>query len=30
LDAVAPPPELRARFDEYFAFAADSMRNQLV
>ena len=29
LDAVAPPPELRARFDEYFALAADSMRNQL-
>jgi hemoglobin len=29
LDAMAPPPELRARFDEYFAFAADSMRNQL-
>jgi hemoglobin len=29
LDAMAPPPELRARLDEYFAFAADSMRNQL-
>jgi hemoglobin len=29
LDAMAPPPGLRARFDEYFAFAADSMRNQL-
>jgi hemoglobin len=29
LDAMAPPPELRARFDEYFAFAADSLRNQL-
>jgi hemoglobin len=28
LDAMAPPPELRARFDEYFAFAAGSMRNQ--
>ena len=28
LDAVAPSPELRARFDEYFAFAAESMRNQ--
>jgi hemoglobin len=28
LDAMAPPPELRARFDEYFAFAAESMRNQ--
>jgi len=27
LDAMAPPPELRARFDEYFAFAAESMRN---
>jgi hemoglobin len=30
LDAMAPPPELRARFDQYFAFVADSMRNQLV
>jgi hemoglobin len=29
LDAMAPTPELRARFDEYFAFAAESMRNQL-
>jgi hemoglobin len=28
LDVVAPSPELRARFDEYFAFAAESMRNQ--
>jgi hemoglobin len=28
LDAVAPAPELRARFDEYFAFAAESMRNR--
>ncbi|MEP6758618.1 MAG: globin [Actinomycetota bacterium] len=28
LDALAPSPELRARFDEYFAFAAESMRNQ--
>jgi hemoglobin len=28
LDALAPPPELRQRFDEYFAFAAESMRNQ--
>jgi hemoglobin len=28
LDALDPPPEIRARFDEYFAFAAESMRNQ--
>jgi hemoglobin len=28
LDTLAPPPELRARFDEYFAFAAESMRNR--
>jgi hemoglobin len=28
LDVVAPSPELRARFDEYFAFAAESMRNR--
>jgi hemoglobin len=28
LEALAPPPELRARFDEYVAFAAESMRNQ--
>jgi hemoglobin len=28
LDALDPPAELRARFDEYFAFAAESMRNQ--
>ena len=28
LDALAPTHELRARFDEYFAFAAESMRNQ--
>jgi hemoglobin len=28
LDAMAPEPELRARFDEYFRFAADSMRNR--
>ena len=28
LDAMAPEPELRARFDEYFGFAAESMRNQ--
>jgi hemoglobin len=30
LDAMAPAPELRARFDEYFAFAAESMRNVAV
>ena len=28
LDTLAPQPELRQRFDEYFAFAAESMRNQ--
>jgi hemoglobin len=28
LDAMAPSPELRARFDEYFGFAAESMRNR--
>ena len=28
LDTLAPPADLRARFDEYFAFAAESMRNQ--
>ncbi len=28
LDELAPVPELRARFDEYFAFAAESMRNR--
>jgi len=28
LDALAPDPELRARFDEYFGFAAESMRNR--
>jgi len=28
LDALAPPPDLRQRFDEYFSFAAESMRNQ--
>lgn len=28
LDTMAPEPELRARFDEYFAFAAESMRNR--
>jgi truncated hemoglobin YjbI len=28
LDALDPPTELRARFDEYFAFAAESMRNR--
>jgi hemoglobin len=28
LDAVAPEPELRAKFDEYFGFAAESMRNR--
>jgi hemoglobin len=28
LDTMAPTPELRARFDEYFAFAAESMRNR--
>jgi hemoglobin len=28
LDALAPEPEVRARFDEYFGFAAESMRNR--
>ena len=28
LDALAPPAELRQRLDAYFAFAAESMRNQ--
>ena len=28
LDALEPAAELRQRFDEYFAFAAESMRNQ--
>lgn len=28
LDAMAPPAEVRTRFDEYFAFAAESMRNR--
>ena len=28
LDALDPPPELRTRFDEYFGFAAESMRNR--
>jgi hemoglobin len=28
LDALGPEPELRARFDAYFAMAADAMRNQ--
>ena len=28
LDDLAPALELRERFDEYFAFAAESMRNQ--
>ncbi len=28
LNALAPAPELRAAFDEYFAFAAESMRNR--
>jgi hemoglobin len=27
LDALAPEPEVRAAFDEYFAMAAESMRN---
>jgi hemoglobin len=27
LDALAPEPELRSSFDEYFAMAAESMRN---
>jgi hemoglobin len=28
LDALAPGPEVRAKFDEYFGFAAESMRNR--
>jgi hemoglobin len=28
LDALSPEPEVRARFDEYFGFAAESMRNR--
>lgn len=28
LDALAPDPEVRAKFDEYFGFAAESMRNR--
>ena len=28
LDALAPEPELREKFDEYFAFAAASMQNR--
>jgi hemoglobin len=28
LDALDPEPALRAAFDEYFAFAAESMRNR--
>jgi hemoglobin len=28
LDALAPAPEVRAKFDEYLAFAAESMRNR--
>ena len=28
LDALAPEPEVRAKFDEYFGFAAESMRNR--
>jgi hemoglobin len=28
LDALAPVPELRSAFDEYFLFAAESMRNR--
>ncbi|HLB39734.1 MAG TPA: globin [Actinomycetota bacterium] len=28
LDALAPSTDLRAKFDEYFAFAAESMRNR--
>jgi hemoglobin len=28
LDALDPPAELRAALDEYFAFAAESMRNR--
>jgi hemoglobin len=28
LDALAPEPEVRAKLDEYFGFAAESMRNR--
>jgi hemoglobin len=28
LDELAPEPKLRAAFDEYFSFAAESMRNR--
>jgi hemoglobin len=28
LDALEPEPEVRARFNEYFGFAAESMRNR--
>jgi len=28
LDAMAPEPEVRVRFDDYFGFAAESMRNR--
>jgi hemoglobin len=28
LDELAPSPEVRAKFDEYFPFAAESMRNR--
>ncbi len=28
LDELAPAPEVRAKFDEYFGFAAESMRNR--
>ena len=28
LDELAPAPEVRAKFDEYFPFAAESMRNR--
>jgi hemoglobin len=28
LDELAPAPELREKFDEYFPFAAESMRNR--
>jgi len=28
LEALAPEPEVRAKLDEYFGFAAESMRNR--
>jgi hemoglobin len=28
LDELAPAPEVRAKFEEYFGFAAESMRNR--